>query len=87
MTEHVPPLRRRAAWFLAGVAIVAAALTGCGASPTGAPSGKLSVVAAENVWGDIASQIGGSHVTVTSIISDPNADPHTYETDPRTRRQ
>jgi zinc/manganese transport system substrate-binding protein len=41
------------------------------------------VVAAENVWGDITSQIGGSHVSVTSIISDPNADPHTYEIDPR----
>jgi zinc/manganese transport system substrate-binding protein len=41
------------------------------------------VVAAENVWGDITRQIGGSHVSVTSIISDPNADPHTYETDPR----
>ena len=45
--------------------------------------GAFVVVAAENFWGDIASQIGGSHVTVTSIISDPNADPHTYETDPK----
>jgi zinc/manganese transport system substrate-binding protein len=41
------------------------------------------VVAAENFWGNIAAQIGGSHVVVTSIISDPNADPHTYETDPK----
>ena len=39
----------------------------------------LSVVAAENFWGDIASQIGGSHVNVTSIITDPSADPHQYE--------
>jgi zinc/manganese transport system substrate-binding protein len=43
----------------------------------------MTVVAAENMWGDIASQIGGSHVAVTSIISDPNADPHQYETDPK----
>jgi zinc/manganese transport system substrate-binding protein len=41
--------------------------------------GKLDVVAAENVYGDIVSQIGGSHVTVTSILSDPNADPHLFE--------
>lgn len=39
----------------------------------------LQVVAAENFWGNIAEQIGGSHVHVTSIITDPTADPHLYE--------
>ena len=42
-------------------------------------SNKLSVVAAENFWGNIAAQIGGDHVSVTSIITDPNTDPHLYE--------
>jgi zinc/manganese transport system substrate-binding protein len=43
-------------------------------------SGKtIEVVAAENFWGSIASQVGGSHVHVTSLIVDPNADPHAYE--------
>jgi zinc/manganese transport system substrate-binding protein len=37
------------------------------------------MVAAENFWGSIASQIGGAHVTVTSIITSPTTDPHTYE--------
>ena len=41
--------------------------------------GPVQVVAAENFWGSIASQVGGSHVQVTSIIVDPNADPHSYE--------
>jgi zinc/manganese transport system substrate-binding protein len=41
--------------------------------------GTLQVVAGENFWGSIASQIGGTHVHVTSIVSDPNADPHEYE--------
>ena len=41
--------------------------------------GTVEVVAAENFYGDIASQIGGSHVAVTSILSDPNADPHLFE--------
>ena len=41
--------------------------------------GRLHVVAAENVYGNIASQIGGGHVAVTSILSDPNADPHLFE--------
>ncbi len=42
-------------------------------------SGIVQVVAAENFWGSIVSQIGGSHVQVLSIVSDPNADPHEYE--------
>ncbi|MBV9021721.1 MAG: zinc ABC transporter substrate-binding protein [Ktedonobacteraceae bacterium] len=58
-------------------------LTACGtSSQTATPSsgGKtIEVVAAENFWGSIASQVGGSHVHVTSIIVDPNADPHSYE--------
>lgn len=39
----------------------------------------MPVVASTNVYGDIARQIGGSRVTVTSILSDPNADPHLFE--------
>ena len=43
-------------------------------------SGKaIQVVAAENFWGSIASQLGGSHVKVTSIITNPDTDPHDYE--------
>src|SRR5437764_10739834 len=48
----------------------------CGASK--AP-GKLEVVSAENAYGNIASQIGGRHVSVTSILTNPNADPHLFE--------
>ena len=39
----------------------------------------MRVVAAEDFWGSIAKQVGGSYVSVTSIITDPNADPHSYE--------
>jgi len=39
----------------------------------------VQVVAAENFYGDIAKQIGGNHVNVTSILSDPTVDPHEYE--------
>ena len=52
----------------------------CGTTFQGAASsGSVQVVAAENFWGSIAAQVGGSHVHVTSIIVDPNADPHSYE--------
>jgi|SRR5579864_1276198 len=57
------------------LAICVVLLAGCGGSKT--PG--LAVVAAENVYGDIAQQIGGVHVHVTSILSDPNADPHLFE--------
>jgi len=37
------------------------------------------VVAAEGFWGDIAGQLGGTHASVQSVVTDPNADPHEYE--------
>src|SRR6185312_4115104 len=55
-----------------------ALLSACGTS-TGAAPGELEVVAAEKAYGDIAAQIGGSHVSVTSILSSPAADPHLFE--------
>jgi zinc/manganese transport system substrate-binding protein len=48
---------------------------------TNSTGSGLQVVAAENFWGNIAQQIGGSYVHVTSIITNPNADPHLYESD------
>ena len=51
-------------------------VAGCGG---GTKSSTLPVVASTNVYGDIARQIGGAHVTVTSILTDPNADPHLFE--------
>lgn len=48
---------------------------------------KLQIVASTNVWGDIASQVGGDNVEVTSILSDPEADPHLFETDAKTASQ
>lgn len=42
----------------------------------------VAVVAGENQYGDVVSQIGGSYVTVYSVDSNPNIDPHTYEATP-----
>jgi zinc/manganese transport system substrate-binding protein len=42
-------------------------------------SSKMQIVAAENFWGSLVSQLGGTHVQVLSIVTDPNADPHEYE--------
>ena len=61
--------------------VIAASLGGCG-SPSGVEpgqGGRISVVAAENFWGSIATQLGGDRVTVTSIVTNPDTDPHSYE--------
>jgi zinc/manganese transport system substrate-binding protein len=48
-------------------------------SSTTSSSGVIQVVAAENFWGSLISQLGGTRVNVLSIVTDPNADPHEYE--------
>jgi zinc/manganese transport system substrate-binding protein len=42
-------------------------------------SDVVQVVAGENFWGNIAAQLGGNHANVQSVVTDPNADPHEYE--------
>jgi zinc/manganese transport system substrate-binding protein len=63
---------------LMGALLLSISLASCGI-PAAANDGKLNVVVAENFWGSIAAQVGGDHVAVTSIINNPNADPHDYE--------
>jgi zinc/manganese transport system substrate-binding protein len=59
--------------------LVVLALAGCGQNASASSGGTLQVVAGENFWGSIAAQLGGKHASVTSIVTDPNADPHEYE--------
>ncbi|SDV47863.1 metal ABC transporter solute-binding protein, Zn/Mn family [Chitinasiproducens palmae] len=47
----------------------------------------MPVVAAENFYGDIVQQIGGQNVEVTSILSNPEQDPHAFEASPTVARQ
>jgi zinc/manganese transport system substrate-binding protein len=48
--------------------------------------GTFNVVAAENFWGSIASQLAGNRATVQSIIVNPDTDPHAYEPTPSDAR-
>lgn len=57
----------------------------CGLSAP-ALADPVNVVAAENFYGDMASQIGGANVAVTSILSNPDDDPHLFEASPATAR-
>jgi zinc/manganese transport system substrate-binding protein len=64
---------------------LATALSACATTPSrSATAGSggstvVNVVAAENFWGSLAEQLGGTHVKVVSIIDNPDADPHAYE--------
>jgi zinc/manganese transport system substrate-binding protein len=51
-----------------------------------AQDAKIQVVAAENFYGDVVHQLGGEHVDVTSILSNPDEDPHLFEASPKTAR-
>lgn len=57
------------------------------ASGTSSSSRMINVVAAENFYGDVVKQLGGSHVSVTSILSDPNVDPHEYTSNVQTAQK
>jgi zinc/manganese transport system substrate-binding protein len=46
----------------------------------------VKVVAAENFYGDLAKQIGGDNVAVTSILSSPDQDPHLFEASAETAK-
>ena len=47
-------------------------------APAAGPA-AIGVVGTENFYGDLLTQICGGRCAVTSILSDPNADPHEYE--------
>ncbi|HET9783305.1 MAG TPA: zinc ABC transporter substrate-binding protein [Candidatus Dormibacteraeota bacterium] len=59
--------------------VAAVFLAACSAAPVNTSNSVIAVVAAEGFWGSIASQLGGAHADVQSVVTDPNADPHEYE--------
>jgi zinc/manganese transport system substrate-binding protein len=74
-------VKTRLALQLTGLAVgvaTALSLTACAGSKDA--SGKPAVVASTNVWGSVATAIAGPDAEVSSIITDPAADPHSHET-------
>ena len=74
-------LSSRTALAAAAVACVTA-LAGCGTDTSGPDDDALRVVASTNVWGSIAQAVAGDRVEVESLITEPSADPHSYEASP-----
>jgi zinc/manganese transport system substrate-binding protein len=69
------------------LALAALALPSGVRAADGKTESKIAVVAAENFYGDVARQIGGDRVAVTSIMNSPDQDPHLFETTPGIARQ
>ena len=64
---------------VAGIAVLMATAPAWAGHP-------VSIVAAENFYGDVAKQIGGNAVDVTSVLSNPDQDPHLFEASPSVAR-
>ncbi|OLT01450.1 hypothetical protein BJF90_32100 [Pseudonocardia sp. CNS-004] len=79
------PFRRAAVAALAVLTVAGCSSGTSGAESPAAPPAEdtaITVVASTNVYGSIVEAVGGSRVTVDSLIDDPAADPHSYESTP-----
>lgn len=90
LTPRTAPHRplRRTAIAAVGLALAGAfTLSACSSDATGATTladgQRANVVASTNVWGSVAAAVAGDRADVTSIISDPSSDPHSFEASPR----
>jgi len=61
-------------------------ITGLWLTSPAAPANELKIVAAENFYGGVAGQIAGDGATVTSILTNPNQDPHEFTTNADTAK-
>jgi zinc/manganese transport system substrate-binding protein len=66
--------------------LVAAAFAASAFVAAPAFADPVKIVAAENFYGDVASQIGGDAVAVTSILTNPDQDPHLFEASAETAK-
>ena len=69
----------RAAMTTALAALAALAASGCTSSSASTRAGVISAIGAESEYANVLSQIGGRYVQVSSILDNPNTDPHTFE--------
>jgi zinc/manganese transport system substrate-binding protein len=67
-----------------GPGVTSAGVTSTHSSQSGTASPVIiQAVAAENQYGNVVAQVGGRYVRVTSLLSNPNTDPHTFEASPQ----
>ncbi|WP_068155530.1 metal ABC transporter solute-binding protein, Zn/Mn family [Rhodococcus phenolicus] len=78
---RLSPRTRAATAAVALAGVTALSLTACG-SGSDSDSGGIKVVASTNVWGSVAQAVAGDRLEVRSLITEPSADPHSYEASP-----
>jgi len=66
---------------VAALAVSMSGLAGCSSNhaSTSGPTGIILAVGAESQYANVLQQIGGRFVSVSSILDNPNTDPHTFE--------
>ncbi len=78
-------------YLLATIAAAGVALAGCSTPPNGLPetsaaaAGAVKIVTSTNVWAAVATAVGGDLVSVSAVLDDPSADPHSFEATPATK--
>lgn len=77
--DGVPDMTKR-------MRLAAALALSVAASPSAHAAGPLAIVAAENFYGDIATQLAGPDAQVSSVLSNPDEDPHLFEASPSVAR-
>ena len=82
---------RQGTVLVGALAALALAAGGCGSNGgiTDAANGTtvISAIGAENEYANVLSQIGGRYVHVSSILNNPNTDPHTFEASPQVAQE
>jgi zinc/manganese transport system substrate-binding protein len=73
---------------VSALALLLLLVTGASAAFAGsARPGVISAIGAENEYANVLSQIGGKYVSVSSILNNPNTDPHTFEASPKVAKE
>src|SRR5579863_8863788 len=81
-SQRARNVRRQAQVAIAASALVVVSMAMVAAASTASATAKTTVitaVGAENEYANVLSQIGGKYVVVSSVLNNPNTDPHTFE--------
>ena len=86
-----PTGARQGTVIIGVLAALALAAAGCGSSNGGAKDADgtavINAIGAENEYANVLSQVGGKYVHVSSILNNPNTDPHTFESSPQVAQE
>ena len=82
-------MRTRPGLLAAALPLAAVLLaSACSSSPSSSSAGGgITAIGAESEYADVISQVGGKYVQASSIMSNPNTDPHTFEASPAVARE